>query len=195
MRQGRIRVRTRSFRLVLGLVVLSVLVGGAGSASADTTAQAVPFSQDWSNTGLVTTNDDWSGVAGVVGYLGDDATGNDVDPQTGSPPPCRQRPTSLRTRRARDLERRRRRVPPDRPRRCSPGLRYGGCAEPRAHARHDRQDRHRRRLHPPRHRRFWQTTPSSRSRSTTGSARRVTSRTSRPATSPTPRPGRASRPS
>ena len=77
-------MRTRSFRLVLGLVGLLVLVVGAGSAGADTTAQSVPFAQDWSNTGLITTNDDWSGVAGVVGYLGDDTstTANDVDPQT-----------------------------------------------------------------------------------------------------------------
>ena len=77
-------MRTRSFRLVLGLFVLLALVGGASTAGADTTAQSVPFAQDWSNTGLITTNDDWSGVAGVVGYLGDDATttANDVDPQT-----------------------------------------------------------------------------------------------------------------
>jgi hypothetical protein len=41
------------------------------------------FSQDWTNTGLITTSDDWSGVASVMGYRGDDlvaATG--VDPQT-----------------------------------------------------------------------------------------------------------------
>ncbi|MET1112144.1 MAG: Calx-beta domain-containing protein, partial [Allosphingosinicella sp.] len=29
------------------------------------------FAQDWSNTGLITTNDDWSGVPFIVGYLGD----------------------------------------------------------------------------------------------------------------------------
>jgi hypothetical protein len=43
-----------------------------------------PFSQDWTNTGLITTNDDWSGVPSITGYLGDYApttapTG--VDPQ------------------------------------------------------------------------------------------------------------------
>jgi uncharacterized protein len=76
-------VRTRSFRLVLGLFGLLVLVGGAGSASADTTAQAVPFAQDWSNTGLITTDDGWAGVPGVIGYRGDGLTAaNDVDPQT-----------------------------------------------------------------------------------------------------------------
>ncbi|MDB5695138.1 MAG: hypothetical protein JWN21_681, partial [Sphingomonas bacterium] len=34
------------------------------------------FSQDWSNTGLITANDDWSGVPFIVGYLGD------IDPAT-----------------------------------------------------------------------------------------------------------------
>jgi|GEM_PF-376245 len=29
------------------------------------------FAQDWSNTGLITTNDDWSGVPFIIGYLGD----------------------------------------------------------------------------------------------------------------------------
>jgi hypothetical protein len=33
------------------------------------------FSQDWSNTNLITTNDDWSGVPFIVGYLGDIDTG------------------------------------------------------------------------------------------------------------------------
>jgi hypothetical protein len=32
------------------------------------------FSQNWSNTGLITTNDDWSGVPFIVGYLGDNVT-------------------------------------------------------------------------------------------------------------------------
>jgi uncharacterized protein len=42
-----------------------------------------PFSQDWSNTGLITTNDDWSGVPFIVGYLGDGVTdGTGADPQT-----------------------------------------------------------------------------------------------------------------
>lgn len=41
------------------------------------------FFQDWSNTGLITTNDDWSGVPSIVGYRGDDITGGTgVDPRT-----------------------------------------------------------------------------------------------------------------
>src|SRR5207253_6900289 len=48
-----------------------------------TTPQTLPFTQDWSNTGLVTTDDNWSGVPGIIGYRGDDASaGTAVDPQT-----------------------------------------------------------------------------------------------------------------
>jgi hypothetical protein len=66
---------------VLTLAALALVA--AGTASADTTPQGIPFSQNWTNTGLITTNDDWSGVPGVVGYRGDDAVaGTNVDPQT-----------------------------------------------------------------------------------------------------------------
>lgn len=52
-------------------------------AQADNTTQAIPFSQSWTNIGLITANDDWSGVPGVVGFLGQDiTTGTGVDPQT-----------------------------------------------------------------------------------------------------------------
>lgn len=42
------------------------------------------FSQDWSNTGLITANDDWSGVGSITGFLGDTNAGSPtgVDPQT-----------------------------------------------------------------------------------------------------------------
>jgi hypothetical protein len=41
------------------------------------------FSQDWSNTSLITTNDDWSNVPSIIGYRGDDiTTGIGIDPQT-----------------------------------------------------------------------------------------------------------------
>ncbi len=41
------------------------------------------FSQDWTNTGLITTNDDWANVPSIIGYLGDDiTTSSPVDPQT-----------------------------------------------------------------------------------------------------------------
>jgi len=41
------------------------------------------FTQDWSNAGLITTNNDWSAVASIVGYRGDDViTATGVDPRT-----------------------------------------------------------------------------------------------------------------
>jgi predicted extracellular nuclease len=52
-------------------------------ARANNTAQTIPFSQNWSNVGLITTNDDWSGVQGIEGYLGQDiTTATGTDPQT-----------------------------------------------------------------------------------------------------------------
>ncbi len=53
------------------------------TASANNTAQTLPFSQNWTDTNLITVNDNWSGVNGIIGYLGDTLTSvNDVDPQT-----------------------------------------------------------------------------------------------------------------
>jgi hypothetical protein len=55
----------------------------AALAPVDTSPQTLPFYQDWSNTGLITANDDWSGVPGIIGYQGDGLTGGTgVDPQT-----------------------------------------------------------------------------------------------------------------
>lgn len=60
------------------------LVAGAGwTVLADGTPQTLPFSQDWSNTGLITVSDSWSGVPGIEGFRGDGLTGaTAVDPQT-----------------------------------------------------------------------------------------------------------------
>ncbi len=53
------------------------------SVLANSSAQTLPFSQDWTNTGLITANDDWSGVPGIEGYLGQDiTTATGTDPQT-----------------------------------------------------------------------------------------------------------------
>jgi len=42
-----------------------------------------PLTQDWSNAGLITANDDWSGVPSMVGFRGDGLAGaTNVDPQT-----------------------------------------------------------------------------------------------------------------
>lgn len=34
-------------------------------------ARALPFAQDWSDTALIVSDDDWAGVPGIVGYRGD----------------------------------------------------------------------------------------------------------------------------
>ncbi|HEY0028861.1 MAG TPA: Calx-beta domain-containing protein [Allosphingosinicella sp.] len=41
------------------------------------------FAQNWSNTNLITADDDWSGVASIIGYRGDDLTAaTGTNPQT-----------------------------------------------------------------------------------------------------------------
>ncbi len=55
----------------------------SGFAAANNTAQTLPFSQDWTNVGLITVDNDWSAVPGIQGFLGDGITGaTGVDPQT-----------------------------------------------------------------------------------------------------------------
>src|SRR5688572_17371488 len=40
------------------------------------------FFQDWTNAGMITANDDWSGVASIMGYRGDGlAGGSGADPR------------------------------------------------------------------------------------------------------------------
>ena len=49
---------------------------------ADTSVQSLPFTQDWSNTSLISADDNWSGVPGIVGYRGDlMASGTGSNPQ------------------------------------------------------------------------------------------------------------------
>ncbi|MBI5567951.1 MAG: DUF11 domain-containing protein [Chloroflexi bacterium] len=54
------------------------------SAPSDNTYQSLPFSQNWSITTAISVNDNWSGVSGIIGYLGDYTTSSPtgVDPQT-----------------------------------------------------------------------------------------------------------------
>ncbi|HEX5733922.1 MAG TPA: lamin tail domain-containing protein [Blastocatellia bacterium] len=76
--------------LILTLTITSSLLYGRlisgllfPSAHADSSAQALPFSQNWTNTGLITTSDNWSGVPGIEGFRGDGLTSSTaVDPQT-----------------------------------------------------------------------------------------------------------------
>ena len=68
----------------------SALLGGSGfrgwllrAVFADTAPQTLPFSQNWTNIGLITTDGDWSGVPGIIGYRGDDlTTATGTNPQT-----------------------------------------------------------------------------------------------------------------
>ncbi len=66
------------------LLALSLL--GAAVAHADTNYHALsggPVAQDWSNSGLIATMDNWSGVPSLEGHLGGDLTmATGVDPQT-----------------------------------------------------------------------------------------------------------------
>jgi uncharacterized repeat protein (TIGR01451 family) len=68
----------------LSLALVTVIA--SGTAFANTTAHdlsASDFSQNWTNTGLITTNDDWSGVPSIVGFRGDNITASTgADPQT-----------------------------------------------------------------------------------------------------------------
>jgi len=53
------------------------------AAPFNNTPQTLPFSQNWTNTGLITVSDDWSGVPGIVGFRGDDLTVvTGTDPRT-----------------------------------------------------------------------------------------------------------------
>lgn len=70
--------------LVLLAAGLTPIAASPANADVATKIATFPYSQDWSNAALITANDDWSGVAGVQGYLGAALTGTTtgVDPQT-----------------------------------------------------------------------------------------------------------------
>lgn len=62
------------------------ITGWAATASGNPTPHnlaASDFVQDWSNTGLITASDDWSGVPSLIGYRGDNLTfSGGADPQS-----------------------------------------------------------------------------------------------------------------
>lgn len=71
-------------------IVLTLIIGGSvwsgstpvAASPSNNTYQTLPFSQNWSNIALITANDDWSGVPGIIGYRGDDLAPTDgYDPQ------------------------------------------------------------------------------------------------------------------
>lgn len=65
------------------LVCGSVSLIWTPNSFANLVAQPIPFTQNWTNPALITTNDDWSAVPGIIGYRGDALTGSTgTDPQT-----------------------------------------------------------------------------------------------------------------
>jgi predicted extracellular nuclease len=77
-------VRQTVLRLLLAATASVVLLTGSSAAVADPSPQSLPFVQNWSNTGdSILVNDNWSGVSGIEGYLGQDITTvTGTDPQT-----------------------------------------------------------------------------------------------------------------
>lgn len=62
---------------------LLALLAMASRLVADSTPQSLPFTQSWTTVSLITADDNWSGVPGIVGYRGDDLTASTgTDPQT-----------------------------------------------------------------------------------------------------------------
>jgi predicted extracellular nuclease len=79
----RARPRHRIASSIGLLLVVAGMLPFAAPVAANDTTQSLPFAQAWSNTGLITVNDDWSSVPGIVGYRGDALTSTTaVDPQT-----------------------------------------------------------------------------------------------------------------
>ena len=77
----RLTVARRRLSVLALLAFLAALA--AQPAAADTTAQPLPFTQNWTNIDLITALNDWSGVPGIIGHRGDGMTGaTGVDPQT-----------------------------------------------------------------------------------------------------------------
>ncbi|GAP12862.1 predicted extracellular nuclease [Longilinea arvoryzae] len=75
------------FRFLNLLVALAMATGGLAlplqNGSANTVVQSLPFAQDWSDAGLITINDNWSAVPGIMGYRGDNlASVVGANPQT-----------------------------------------------------------------------------------------------------------------
>lgn len=75
------RLATR--RPVVLLAALALCLSPVDPATANNIAQTLPFAQDWTNIGLITTDNDWAAVPGIDGFRGDALTGGTgTDPQT-----------------------------------------------------------------------------------------------------------------
>lgn len=100
-------IGTGSFLKTKTLLASLLCAGATVTTLADETPQKLPFVQDWSNAGLIVSENDWSGAAGFMGYRGDKlAAKPGVNPQTitadGSSTPVsvlanQKNPNTLRT--------------------------------------------------------------------------------------------------
>ena len=64
-------------------VLIAASYLAATAAHADGTYQTLPFVQNWSNTALIVSNDNWGSCPGIMGYRGDNlTTATGSDPQT-----------------------------------------------------------------------------------------------------------------
>ena len=71
------------FLFIFVVVALIAFTTGVLPVKANNVSASLPFSQNWSNVGLITANDNWSGVTSIMGYRGDDiTTAVGIDPQT-----------------------------------------------------------------------------------------------------------------
>ena len=76
------RAAVRSAIPVL-IATLLITIVGIMPVTANSTPQTIPFGQDWSSTGLITVDDNWTTVPGIVGFLGNSLTAlTGTDPQT-----------------------------------------------------------------------------------------------------------------
>lgn len=86
---SKIRGQYISVQFLLSLIIIFFLTIGSLFSFvplrvyANGTAQSIPFTQNWANTALITTDDNWDNVPGIIGYRGDDlTTSTATDPQT-----------------------------------------------------------------------------------------------------------------
>ncbi len=77
------KIRTTTTHHFARSIIAASLIAAITPALADNAYQTLPFSQNWSNTGLISINNDWNSVPGIIGYRGDGLTGSTgTDPQT-----------------------------------------------------------------------------------------------------------------
>ena len=79
----------KTLKAIALLFVVALLYSGSTllittpTTFANLVAQPVPLTQNWSNTGLITVDDNWDTVPGIIGYRGDNLTAaTGTDPQT-----------------------------------------------------------------------------------------------------------------